>query len=417
MRARIAAALTVFVTFTAAGLVWLERQLPRPEFGDEWRYLYYANNLLHGYFSPHGRVFLLNGPIYPLTLTPFVALGWLDGARYANAFWYGGAMAYAWLILRRQLGSVWTSLAIVPLGLYPPFGEHLSLLYTESLSVFLATAWIYHALNGVDWPSHAAAAGVCLAALVLTKVAFGPVVMAFLAVNAAAWFLTRRDVYKNFLAQSVLAFALCLPFLAYTHHLTGRLLYWSSAGANNFYWLTSPYPDEWGDWYHQGWVYNDPTLRAHHKEIFDRTTGLADNPDLSEEEQLFNLSTPESSDVFLERGWRNVREHPTKFIRNWCANVVRLFLDVPVTVRGTPVWNPYSVSHLPLLAWTGLVVVVARLKRIPPAEPWIPIFLFGLLTVAAYSVVSSMARFLIPIVPLWWLATCSWFGRIYARRA
>jgi hypothetical protein len=42
---------------------------------------------------------------------------------------------------------------------------------------------------------------------------------------------------------------------------------------------------------------------------------------------------------------------------------------------------------------------------------------FGVLTVAAYSLVSSMARFLIPIVPLWWLATCVWFARTQDSRA
>src|SRR5690349_1086566 len=82
--------------------------------GDEWRYLYYADNLLHGFYSPHDRVFLWNGPGYPLLLAPFVGIDWVDGARYLNALWHGATMAYAWWILRSRLPSGWALLAVVP---------------------------------------------------------------------------------------------------------------------------------------------------------------------------------------------------------------------------------------------------------------------------------------------------------------
>jgi hypothetical protein len=407
----------LFVIVAAVDLVRVALTLPRNQFGDEWRYLQYANNLLHGYFSPHGRVFLLNGPIYPLTLVPFVESGWLDGARYLNAVYHAAAVAYAWPILRGCARPPWALAAVALLVLYMPLQEHVPLLYTESLSFFLATAWVYHSLNGVAHRAHRMAAGLYLALLVLTKVVFGPVLALFLAILFVMWLRRRDQVSEAYLMQAAVAFALCMPYLAYTYQLTGRIFYWSSAGANNFYWLTSPYPDEWGDWYHQGWVYGDPLLLEHHKDIFDQTTGLATNPDLSEEEQLFNMSTPEAGDIFMARARANVRAHPLKFVRNWCANVVRLFLDVPVTVRGTPVVNQYSVSHLPLLIWTGVVVAAGWRRRTPPDLVWAPLMAFGVLTVAAYSLVSSMARFLIPIVPLWWLATCVWFARTQDSRA
>src|SRR5213595_1445136 len=41
--------------------------------GDEPRYLTYANNLIHGYYSPPD-VDLRNGPGYPIILVPFLAL-------------------------------------------------------------------------------------------------------------------------------------------------------------------------------------------------------------------------------------------------------------------------------------------------------------------------------------------------------
>src|SRR5688572_11042495 len=389
-------ALVVILVFAAIDLVLIGRSLPRPLFGDEWRYLYYANNLLDGYFSPRDRVFLWNGPGYPMVLMPFVAAEWTDGARYLNALLHAGALLYAWLILRTRVTVRWAIGAVALLGAYPPLHEHMPLLYTEVLAFFLVTAWAYHSHKADTRLLHRVIAGGCLALLALTKVVFGVVLTVFLIAAAVAWLRRRpHPVLASSAVQAALAFALCLPYLAYTYQLTGRTFYWSSAGANSFYWLTSPHPDEWGDWYHQGWVNDDPVLRAHHKEIIDRTSGIAENPTLSEDEQLLNMSTPEAADVYLQQGVRNVREHPLKFARNWAGNVVRLFLDVPVSVRGTPFWNRYSLSHLPLLTWTVFVVWYAWRHGVPFPQEWVSIATFGLIALGILSLTSGMSRFLI----------------------
>ncbi|MSO45621.1 MAG: hypothetical protein EXQ59_02475 [Acidobacteria bacterium] len=411
-------AFAIIVSVAVIDVVHVARSLPRPLFGDEWRYIFYANNLLHGYFSPTDRIFLWNGPAYPLLLAPFVSANWLDGARYANAVFHAFAMAHAWLIVHPRLGGWWSLGAIALVGVYPPIHEHVPLLYTEVFCVFLTTGWIYHSLRAETSRRHLAIAGGYLAVLALTKVVFGVALTCFLVVMFVAWLRRRPSpLLASYVVQAALALVLCLPYLAYTYQLTGRIYYWSSAGPNNFYWLTSPYPEEWGDWYHQGWVNEDPVLRAHHKALFDRTSGLDTNPNLSDEEQVFNMSTPEASDIYLEQGLRNVREHPVKFAKNWLGNVVRLFLDVPVSVRGTPFLNLYSLSHLPLVAWTIFVAVYARRRRVrfPPA--WTPIAAFCLIALATYSVTSGTARFLIPLVPLWWLGTCYWLAECRAVKA
>jgi hypothetical protein len=46
-----------------------------------------------------------------------------------------------------------------------------------------------------------------------------------------------------------------------------------------------------------------------------------------------------------------------------------------------------------------------------PAE-WIPLVAFGLLALGVHSLVAAMARFAIPLVPLWWLAMCVWSREI-----
>lgn len=408
MSARARIALALFVVVAAFDLWWIARALPREQFGDEWRYLMYADDLLHGFYSPPGRVFVANGPGYPLFLVPFAAAHWLDGARLANALLHAGAIVYAWWILSSRLSLRGAAAALTPLAIYPPIYAHLPLVYTETLALFLAVAWIHHALS--PGRAHTIAAGLLLGALCLTKVLFAAVLPLFLVAVLA---LRRR----GWRAQAALAFALCLPYLAYTHRLTGKLFYFASGGGQSFYWLTTPFEGESGDWYHQGWVARNPTLAAHHKATFDRADGLAADPTLSEREQVFRLTTPEADAIFYQAARDHLRAHPAKFARNWMANVARLFVDVPTSVRGTPFWNAYSAGNLPMLIWTMTVVALALRRRLPPPREFRPVAGFGLLALAAYSVTSAMGRFFIPIAPMLWLPACVWSASLWPPRA
>jgi hypothetical protein len=406
-------ALVIFVLVLAIDVVRIAATLPRALGGDEWRYVHYANNLLHGFYSPRDRVFISNGPAYPLFLAPFLAAGWLDGARYANAVFHALSLVYAWLVLNARLKVPWSLAAVGLLFLYLPTSEFLPLLYTELSCFFLVCAWTYHALNIDQARFQTSIAGVYLAVLALTKVIFGYVLVAFLAIALvnAVWTRSKR-AWRRHAAAAGLALVLCVPYLAYTYSLTGRFFHWNSLGPNSFYWLTTPYPEEVGDWYHQGWVQQNPILRAHHLALFEEASGLAKNPNLSAEEQVLNLSTPEANDLFARAARKNVREHPLKFAKNWLYNLVRLFLDVPVSVRRTPFWNLYSKAHLAMLAFTGYVVVRAWRTKVLPAANFVPVLLFGALGFAAYSLSSATARFLFPVVPIWWLGAASWLARV-----
>jgi hypothetical protein len=430
--ARLYGALVVFVCFAAFDLWSIARNLPEKIFGDEWRYLYYAKNLLNGYFSPPERIFLWNGPGYPLFLVPFVKAGFPDGARYANAFLHAGMLAYAWLILRKRLPAFWSIVAVVVLGFHPPLRDHLKLLYTEVLCAFLLTGFAYHCLEATSdvalrrasrWQrAHVAAACVHLAFLCLTKVAFGPATAALALLVFVVGRFARRSrrssapartspLFRVPLQVSLLALLLCLPYLAYTYALTGRVFYWANAWPNPFYWLTTPFPEETGDWYHQGWVFNNPLLREHHGALFLRATGLDENPHLPESEYLLNLSSMPATDLFMQAALENLRAHPLKFLSNWCWNLCRLFFDVPVSVRKTPFWNDSTKANLPLLLWTAGVIARAVKTRTRLPRHWYPVLLLVFLNVAGYSLASIVARYLIPLVPIWWLGTCAWLGR------
>jgi hypothetical protein len=404
--------LALFAITAFAGLSEIGGALPRAVFGDEWRYLLYAENILNGHYSLRERVFLGNGPGYPLLLAPFLAVEWQDGARLLNAFLHAGAVLYAWLLVYPKLPVRWALGVVAALAVYPALREHLPLLYTEPLTTFLMIAWAFHGLRALQSRRDLAIAGVLLGVLCLTRVNYGPVTICFAASTLLIWRARRDNVARSFCIQAGIALLVCTPYLAYTYSLTGRPLYWSSPGGNAFYWLTSPFPEESGDWYHQGWVYKNDLLRAHHKAIFDRTTGLGENPNLPIREQLLNISSPESGDVFMEQGLRNVREHPLKFVANWCANLSRLFFDVPVTVRGTPFWNVYTKSHFLLIPAAILLLWRAYRSRVPfPRGAW-PVAAFTVMSFGAYSLVSSTARFLIPTAPVWVILGALWAGDI-----
>jgi hypothetical protein len=186
--------------------------------------------------------------------------------------------------------------------------------------------------------------------------------------------------------------------------LTGHVFYWSNAGPNSFYWLSSPYPDEWGDWYHQGWVFDHPRLNQHHGDIFRQATGLDRNPNLSTHAQVLNLSSYQASRIFRDQALDNIQSHPLRFLRNWLANIVRLFFDIPRTLRDIPAINPYSVWHGALLIATCVICYMRPSYKHFKETPHITIPLLGLLVFGGYSLTSGMGRFLIPLVPIWWLS-------------
>jgi hypothetical protein len=403
------AALLLMLGVLAVDVVVLAPWKPHVEEGDEWRYVYYAQNLLAGFYSPRDRVFLWNGPGYPLLIAPFVKLGWLAGARYLNVVFQAAAMAYAWALLRPRLSLRSTLLGVGLLGLYPPLLAHVPLLYTETACYFLVTAFAYHALHMQAGRRHVVIAGAILGLLCLIKVVFAYVLVAFLAGSVAYWLLTRAAIFGQHALAALLGLALCGPYLAYTHDLTGRWFYWSSAGGNNFYWLATPYEGELGDWYHPGWFADHELLREHHEALFDHLAGLDVDPELSDSEQLFNLSTPESSDQLQKVAIENVRTHPGKFARNWLLNVCRLLIDLPFSVRRNSPWKSSTLSNVVLLGLTLAAATRLRPWRWPP-RPWQALLGFAALSFAACSLSAATARFLVPIVPLWWLALCAWLA-------
>src|SRR6185312_12396063 len=90
--------------------------------------------------------------------------------------------------------------------------------------------------------------GLALGYLALTKPIFGYVLIFMIAGAFLLWIINSANLnYKKSMILLTTAFIITSPWLFYTYHLTGKILYWSSYGGNNLYWMSSPYENEYGN--------------------------------------------------------------------------------------------------------------------------------------------------------------------------
>ena len=93
---------------------------------DETRYLGFADNLAHGFYSPPGAIQLWSSPGYPLLLAPFRAVGFGPGAlRLLNAPLLLAAVWCFFRFLRNHLPDRAALLGAGALGLYFPVWKFL----------------------------------------------------------------------------------------------------------------------------------------------------------------------------------------------------------------------------------------------------------------------------------------------------
>jgi hypothetical protein len=80
---------------------------PTDGYGDEHRYLTFAKNLVHGFYSPPPpNVNLTNGPGYPIILTPFVALDLpLIYITLLNPFFYYFSIIFLYKALQKVVSQ------------------------------------------------------------------------------------------------------------------------------------------------------------------------------------------------------------------------------------------------------------------------------------------------------------------------
>lgn len=391
-------------------LVFLAVPLLAPSNGnlydDEAGYVGLAKYLAAGHYlsgrddlvgGGHAYPNLWFGPGLPLVLTPFVALHVPVGVfrLLGPVFLFVGVVLFFRLL--RLVAPTRTALVgAAALGLFVPLYTVIAFLHSEALAVTLVVGGAYgialYLRHGRR--RHLVAGGACLAWLALTRVAFGWILAVLLVVYLLGWAVRRSTRLRRLAAVHALALALCAPWLAYTYSVTGNVFYWGSSGALSAYWISSPLPQDVGDWHGVADVFSDPNL-APHRAFFRSLEGL----DLNAQNRRLDHAAV-----------TNIEHHPVKFALNVVDNVSRMLFNVPYSFKPAKLTGlvysvPTGVLLLALLA-TGMRAARAR-RRLPP-ETWA---LAGLaaVTLALHAVLAGYPRFLLPVVPIAiWLVVVWW---------
>ena len=358
---------------------------------DEIRYLDLAARAAPGVKAPVGELSLRLNPGYGLFLSPFVAMRLNHGLlRVLNAALLFGAV----VCFRRFLLNVVTPLRALAgawlLGLYFPLWKHLPMLMSEILAVCLVcfALWSWSEVLRAEprrWGWMIAAA-FGLAGLCLTRVIFGYVTLAcglFWLVLALAR-RTRRGPSRLAVVH-ILALFLCLPWLCVTYTKTHRFFCWSSSGGLSLYWMTTPFPGEWGDWHAPENVLTNGRM-VHHRPVFEAAEKLPEG---------------ERDATYKQAAMRNLRERPLRYAVNLAANVSRMFFSFPYTHTPQKLSTLFYVLPNALLL-SLLLAGCAGLRRMTRAEAAavFPYALFGAAGFAGSALLSAYARMLFPLVPV-----------------
>ncbi len=367
---------------------------------DEPQFLEYARNLSNGFYSPKTKIDLVKPPGYPLFLLPFVALNLpLIIPKLFNAIFLFLAVFYFDKTLRLYIDRKNTTIYSYLLGLYIPFFPYIPLLITESLSLFLMCVFIFTFcnMNGrkkQSWHQLLFPA-LLLSLLAMTRFIFGYVILAGILLFLFFRFVSSSNFATRALVVFILASVLCIPYLLYTYTLTGKLFYWGTNGGSQLYWMSSPYPNEYGDWHMEKDALDQegsPELYKNHGEFF---------------ESIAHLSAFKKDEIFKRKAIENITKYPIKYLQNWLANLGRLVFNYPYS------YLPQTLLKYIYIIPNAFLLVIGVLCLYPS---WIgrrhtPPSIKYLLVVASVlfmgnSLLSAYPNYFIIIVPIFllWIA-------------
>lgn len=365
---------------------------------DEPDLLAAAARLLHGQLVPVGppltpRAYLWHGPGLAVLLAPLVALDLpLQAIRFVEPLLLGSAVLLFHRLLRIRLARRPALIGSYAFGLYLPFLAVVSSVHKEPLAILIVVAGMFALSRGLASGRRRwlAASGACLAALAMVRLEYGWVTFALLAAALLTWAIRRHSlIARRLVVVTVIASALCLPWLTYTHHLTGQYAYWGSSSGLSLFWMSPTLPGETGQWHSPTLVASDPALAAE-RPLFARVAAL----------------DPVAGDRLLrEQARRNVAARPAAYVRNVIANLGRLLLSYPMKPTSVTTITVDGAWNVALLAGVIAAVGTGRRRRrdVPPEA--LPILVFAALSILVHLPASTSLRMLLPIAPaLLWLA-------------
>jgi 4-amino-4-deoxy-L-arabinose transferase-like glycosyltransferase len=395
--------LPLLCVFVLAALVFPRRA------SDERNYVELAHNLLDGHYAglgwrpatPYGTSAdpanpdLWFGPGLPGALAPLVALDLpIEVLRLMGALFLFAAVLVFYRLLRMYVGTGTSIVGAYALGTYLPFYILLSTIHSEPLAILLIVSMLYLLARYLrdGGLAYGVAAAAAAAGVALTRVAYGWVLIGMLIAFGVWWLLSRRRAVLRVVGVYALALVICLPWLAFTYSVTDRLLVWGNSGSLSLYWMSSPYPQDLGDW--RGGAYEivvtDPAL-AHHRDFFL---------------ELAPLEPAEQNRRLEERAIENIRGSPGKFAENVAANVSRMIFGFPFSAKPETRNTLFYLVPNSLILW-ALVSCAFLVARQPAPFPFegVAFAAFAGFGFALHSLLAAFPRMLMPLIPiaLWFI--------------
>jgi hypothetical protein len=313
------------------------------------------------------------------------------------------AVVVFYRLLRLRLSRRVSLIGAYALGLYGPMYEGItSSVQKEPLALVMSVIALYGTARYVSEGRnrYLALAGLALGGLAMTRLEYGWVLPALLAVAAIWWLLarhrhgadaTRAQGARRWTLVCGVAMLACVPWLAYTYSVTHHLFYWGNSGGISLYWMSSPASNQLGQWHASHTVFADPQLAAY-RPLFHHLASLSP---LQRDLTLRHLAIVQAEG------------HPAKYGLNLLANVSRMFFGFPFSftlsaavLAGLVLFNTAVLGGLAAAA-----VYLRRSRRLLPPEAT-PFLWFAGLAVAIHLFPSAEPRFLIPLipVPIWVMA-------------
>lgn len=370
-------------------------------YGDEPRYVAFANNLLHGFYSPsYPNINLWNGPGYPIILMPFVffKLPYLL-FRLLNAFF----LYFSLIITYNTICNFSTKKAAIfftiVLGFYYPVYYETIYIVTEPFTWLLISLLCFLFIKcfqqkEISWKILILTA-FTIAYLAMTKVVFGYVIFIMICISLMMFFVKAyRDWAKKATLLFLIAFIFCLPWLFYTYSLTHKAFFWADSGSLSLYTMSSPYENELGDWDIVGDGIPNPK-----RAVFM--------------DSVSRLQPMQREAAYQDAAIQNIKAHPKKYASNWLANIGRLFFSLPfsnkvqsLTTYFTLIPNMFIVVIMVFV----LGVSTVHYKKFPFA--FVLLFLFLAIYLFGSSLVSAYRRMFHITMPYWIILIAYFFSNV-----
>lgn len=294
--------------------------------GDEQSYMYFANNLINGYYSPEAPdINLWHGPGYPMIVVfflifnkPFILI------TLSNAIFQFLSVMFLYYSIKKMSNSFFAIFFAIFWGFNFMAYQEMPMILSESFSVLLVTLIIYFLvlIHKTYKLIYLLILGFLLGYLALTKVIFGYVILCMIFLYS---FIALKTT-KNYKSIYILFLALLInsPYLYYTNSLTGNYFYWGNSGGNLLYWMSTPHEGEYGDWNNNSFTANCNGFYAN----FCNSDLIRKNHQ-NDIKYIESLPKVRQDLAYKKIAFENIINQPIKFLKNIGSNFSRLLFNFP----------------------------------------------------------------------------------------